>query len=71
MTEDGTHLNVEVQKADDDDHQKRVRYNAACITANITEAGVKFEKVPDVCVIYITKNDFLEVSGHITQKKVF
>ncbi len=56
----GKYLNVEVQKADGDDHQKRVRYNAACITANITDTGVKFEKVPDVCAIYITKNDFLK-----------
>lgn len=47
-TEDGKEFNVEVQKADDDDHQKRVRYNTSCVTANITEPGTKFEKVPDV-----------------------
>lgn len=46
-TEDGKEFNVEVQKADDD-HQKRVRYNTSCVTANITEPGTKFEKVPDV-----------------------
>lgn len=53
----GKHINIEVQKADDDNHQKRVRYNGACLTANITDPGVKFEKVPDVMVIYITKKD--------------
>ena len=48
---------VEVQKADDDDHQRRVRYNASCVTANITEPGTKFRQVPNVCAIYITKFD--------------
>ena len=60
VTRDGKHINVEVQKSDDDDHQKRVRYNAACVTANITDTGSKFENVPAVCVIYITKNYFLK-----------
>lgn len=60
VAKDGTHFNVEVQKSDDDDHQKRVRYNASCVTANITDPGSKFENVPSVCVIYITKNDFLK-----------
>lgn len=32
--ENGEECNVEVQKADDDDHQKRVRYNTSCITTN-------------------------------------
>ena len=49
-TEDGKEFNVEVQKADDDDHVRRVRYNTSCVTANITEPGTKFEKVPDVTV---------------------
>lgn len=55
--ENGKECNVEVQKANDDNHEKRVRYNAACITANITEPGAKFEKVPDVISIFISKFD--------------
>lgn len=49
MLENGEDCNVEVQKADDDNHARRVRYNTSCITANITEPGTKFEKVPDSC----------------------
>ncbi len=60
VLQDGTHVNVEVQKSDGDDHQKRVRYNTACVTANITDPGSRFENVPTVCVIYITKNDFFK-----------
>lgn len=56
-TEKGKQFNVEVQKADDDNHVKRVRYNTSCVTANITEPGTKFEKVPDVTGIYISKFD--------------
>lgn len=55
--ENGERCNVEVQKANDDDHQRRVRYNASCITANITDPGTKFEKVPTVYGIFISKFD--------------
>ena len=57
---DGSLFNLEVQKADDDNHLKRVRYNASCITANVTEPGEKFEKVPDVCVVYISRFDMFK-----------
>ena len=53
----GKHANVEVQKSDNDDHQRRVRYNASCLTTNITDPGVKFKKVPDVIMVYITRFD--------------
>lgn len=58
--ENGKDCNVEVQKADDDNHVKRVRYNTSCITANITEPGSKFEKVPDVIGICISKFDMFD-----------
>lgn len=58
--ESGKECNVEVQKADDDDHQKRVRYNTSCITANITEPGSKFKNVPNVIGIYISKFDMFK-----------
>ena len=58
--ENGDECNVEVQKADDDDHQRRVRYNTSCITANITEPGTKFKDVPDVIGIYISKFDMFQ-----------
>lgn len=52
--------NIEVQKADNTDHLKRVRYNASCITANITEPGTKFENVPNVCVVFLSDFDIFE-----------
>ena len=56
---DGTKCNVEVQRADDDDHLRRARYNASVITAKCTEPGEKFKDVPTVKVIYISEHDFL------------
>ena len=32
----GHYCHVEVQKSNDDDHKRRVRYNSSCITANIS-----------------------------------
>ena len=57
---DGSYFNLEVQKADDDDHLKRARYNASCITANVTDPGARFERVPDVCVVYISRFDLFK-----------
>ena len=57
VTGDGRHINIEVQKADNDDHLRRVRYNGSVLTTNITETGTKFEFVPDVCVIFISAFD--------------
>lgn len=58
--ENGEDCNVEVQKEDDDDHQRRVRYNTSCITANVTEPGSKFREIPNVIGIYISKFDMFK-----------
>ena len=57
VTGDGRQINIEVQKANDDNHLKRVRYNAAVLTTNISETGKKFEFIPDVCIVFISKFD--------------
>lgn len=60
ILEDGKRCNVEVQKANDDNHEKRVRYNTSCITENITDPGTKFERVPNVIGIFISKFDMFK-----------
>lgn len=57
---DGHFMNIEVQKADDDDHQRRVRYNRSNIDTYMTEKGLKFKEIPDVYVIYISRSDFFQ-----------
>lgn len=53
----GEFVNIEVQRADSDDHLRRVRYNASCVTASVTEPGEKFNKVPTVYAVYISEFD--------------
>ena len=60
ITGDGRYINIEVQKANDDNHLKRVRYNASVLTANVREAGKQFEFVPDVCIIFISAFDLFK-----------
>ena len=60
LTGDRHNINIEVQKANDDNHLKRVRYNGAILTTNITDTGTKFEAVPDVCIIFISKFDIFK-----------
>lgn len=55
-----SYCNIEVQKSDNDDHVRRVRYNASCITSNNTEVGEKFINVPDVTMVYISTFDIFK-----------
>ncbi|MCR5686051.1 MAG: hypothetical protein K6G81_11675 [Lachnospiraceae bacterium] len=58
LGEKGAKVNIEVQKNDNDDHQKRVFFNAAAVTLNVTPKGTKkFRDVPDVVVIFLSKFD--------------
>ncbi len=54
------YFSVEVQKADDDDHQKRVRYNGACVQILSLAKGTKFRELPDLYMIYITEKDIFK-----------
>ena len=49
--------NIEIQRSDNCNHVKRVRYNASTITVNKSEPGDEFEDVQDVIVIYISEFD--------------
>ena len=62
LLEDGRRCNVEVQKADNDNHVRRVRYNASCLTANIADPGVDFKDIPNVIVIFISKFDIFKAN---------
>mgnify|MGYP001670899532 CR=1 FL=1 len=54
---DGRLVNVEVQRADDDDLQRRARYHASLVTADRTRPGTPFKDVPDVCVAFVCEFD--------------
>ena len=57
--ENDKNILVEVQKKDDDNHVKRVRYNTSLVTANVTEPGEYFENIADIVSIYISVSDFI------------
>lgn len=50
-------FNIEIQKSDNCNHVKRVRYNASMITVANSEPGDEFEHVQNLCVIYISNFD--------------
>ena len=54
---DGRFVDVEVQRADDDDLQRRVRYYASLVTTDRTPPGARFADVPDVCVALVCEFD--------------
>ena len=56
----GSLCNIEIQRADNDNHLKRARFNAANITVKESETGTNFEKVKDVYIIYISEKDFFK-----------
>lgn len=57
VDEDGTIFGVEIQKQDNDNHQKRVRYNMANMDTAESEKGVRFDELKDIYEIYISKFD--------------
>ena len=54
-----TVFNIEIQRADNENHVKRVRYNASVITVNRSEPGDLFEQVQELFAIYIADFDVL------------
>lgn len=58
--EDGSRINVEMQKADDDDHVKRIRFNSSNIDTTFTEKGLDYKDFPDIYVIFISKFDMFQ-----------
>ena len=56
----GVMVDIEVQKTDNDDHLRRVRYNGAALTTNITKTGTKFCEVPNVIIIFISTFDIFK-----------
>lgn len=59
LCEDAAHnrYNIEIQKEDNDDHQRRVRYNGSNVDTYIAEKGTKFNELPDLYVVYISSFD--------------
>lgn len=55
----GSKCNIEVQRADNDNHLKRARYNASVITTKESVIGQCFDDVLDLYIVYISEFDFL------------
>ena len=56
----GQYFNIEVQKENEDDHQRRVRYNGSNVDTYIAEKGITFEELPDVYIVYISQFDYFK-----------
>lgn len=65
-----TVFNIEIQRADNENHVKRVRYNASVITVNRSEPGDLFEQVQELFVIYIADFDVLHNGRTINHAKM-
>ena len=52
--------NIEVQRSNNDDHIKRVRFNAASITVKESNAGDHFKDILELYIVYISESDFLK-----------
>ena len=53
-------VNIEIQKEDNINHFKRVRYNEACVTTLTTDSGTAFENIPTVYSLYISNFDMFK-----------
>lgn len=56
----GTKCNIEVQRANNDNHLKRARFNASNITVKYSKPGDNFKDVLELYIVYISDFDFLK-----------
>ncbi len=56
----GEKANIEIQRADNDDHFRRVRFNEASITVKDSEPGERFGEILDLYMVYISEHDFIK-----------
>lgn len=56
----GEEVNIEVQRDSKGDHQRRVRFHEALLTARLTESGSKFKRIPNICTVYICEFDLFK-----------
>lgn len=60
MDEDSRYYNIEVQKAERDDYQRRMRYNSSNLDTYFTEKGIKYAQLPDVYLFFLSDFDLFE-----------
>ena len=69
ILENGTYMNIEMQKGSGNDDIKRNRFYAASTTAAYTPKGTDFSDIPQVTILYITEYDALHNGQMITYVK--
>lgn len=59
LVEDSEHnlYNVEVQKEDEDNHERRMRYNQTAVDWTYLEKGKRYSKLPELYIIFISEFD--------------
>lgn len=55
----GRQYNMELQMSEDEDHLRRSRYIQALIDSRSFDTGNKYDRLPELYLIFITKKDFL------------
>ena len=63
---DDSLCNIEMQKGNENDDIRRVRFHSSIVTTNNTPKGAEFRDVPNVKVIYITEYDALHNNQSMT-----
>lgn len=59
VDENGTQMDIEIQRADKGADVKRARYNSSMLDVNTLVSGEEYNKLPETYVIFITENDVL------------
>lgn len=52
-------VNIEMQMSDHEDHLRRARYNQSCIDVSSLEKGISSDSLPELYLLFITRNDFI------------
>ncbi len=64
---DNVYYNLEIQNKDVDDHVRRTRFIQSQIDTKVFPKGKKYREMPDLCLIFLTQNDFLKTGQWKTE----
>jgi len=64
----GKYYDMEVQQWDNDDHLRRCTLIESNLNVMLSEQGMKFRDLPDFCVVFLTKENFMYRHGLVGVK---
>lgn len=62
-----TQYNIEIQIAENEDHLRRSRFIQSRLDSRVLNAGMDYNRLPELYLVFITQKDFLKINTGMAQ----